>query len=267
MQQWTKFVTVVGLFCLTPVTIQRALAHGEVDEEELAEFQTHMDDYRGEIDELIADVETIVGGHASGKAGKAEVEALIEHWEEVGVHTVIEAKAMVTYPGVWQAVIVLQQAVEAGQHGDVVAAGERVKAALWQSFGALRLAASQVGSVAAPVAAEDVEPASGPETVDRIIADLEQAVAAYRADNLARAEALIHEAYMSRFEGLEGDLIERDPELVSSLEKDFNATLPLLMQRGASMHEVQAALQSMKTQLEDASEILESVEASRSEVF
>ena len=56
-------------------------------------------------------------------------------------------------------------------------AGERVEAALWQGFGALKLAASQVGSgseassVAAAGAAE-----SGPETVVRIIADLEQSV-------------------------------------------------------------------------------------------
>jgi hypothetical protein len=150
----------------------------------------------------------------------------------------------------------------------VAAAAERVAAALWQGFGALRLAASQVGSEAgSPAVAGSQGAESGPETVDRIVADLDRAVAAYEADQLGRAEGLIHAAYMSRFEGLEGDLIERDPELVTSLERDFNATLPLLMQQGASMAEVRTVLQSMKEQLATASAILESAEQSRSEVF
>ena len=98
-------------------------------------------------------------------------------------------------------------------------------------------------------------------------ADLEQAVAAYEANELARAEGLIHQTYMSRFEGLEGDLIERNPELVSSLERDFNATLPLLMQQRAGSEEVQATLRSMTERLETAGAILESVEQTRPEVF
>ncbi|MDZ7686128.1 MAG: hypothetical protein U5O39_14865 [Gammaproteobacteria bacterium] len=72
---------------------------------------------------------------------------------------------------------------------------------------------------------------------------------------------------MDRFEGLEGDLIARDPELVAGLEKDFNATLPLLMQEGASLEEVGETLDSMRNKLERASEILREVEGSRSEVF
>jgi len=39
------------------------------------------------------------------------------------------------------------------------------------------------------------------------------------------------------------------------------------MQQGASMADVQAVLESMKAQLEIASSILESVDASRAEVF
>ena len=263
MQHWKQLVSVVGVVGLVAFG-QLALAHGEFDEEQLAEFHEHMDDFLGEVEELVADVEVIVG---KDRAGEADVDALIEHWEEVGVHAVIETRAMVTYPGIWQGIILLQQAVEAGDSGNVAAAGERLKAALWQAFGAVRLAASQVQSGTAPATVDSEARASGPETVARIIADLEQAVAEYRADNLAKAEALIHQTYMSRFEGIEGDLIARNPELVSSLEKDFNATLPLLMQQGAGLDEVNRALKSMKAQLADASAILESVEASRSEVF
>jgi hypothetical protein len=269
MRNGIRLAAAFALWALCVLPVPQAAAHGEADEEMLAEFHEHLDDYRAEIDALRAELAPIVDGYAADKAVKPQVEALIEHWEEVQVHAAIERKATVTYPGVWQALIALQQAVEGGRPpADVRDAGERVEAALWQGFGALKLAASQVGSGTAVSAVANTDAAeSGPETVDRIIADLEQAVAAYEADELGRAEGLIHETYMTRFEGLEGDLIERDPDLVTALERDFNATLPLLMQEGASMREVEVTLQSMKEQLETASTILESVERSRSEVF
>ena len=269
MRDPIKFVTLFALVCLCVLPVDRAPAHGEVDEEMLAAFHEHLDDYREEINTLAAELAPIVEGHAAGNAVSPQVAALIEHWEEVAVHSAIETKATVTYPGVWQALVSLQQAVDGDRPtGEVAAAARRVEAALWQGFGALQLAASQVGSEAPGAAGVTTDAAeSGPETIDRIIADLEQAVAAYEADQVSKAEGLIHETYMSRFEGLEGDLIERDPDLVSNLERDFNATLPLLMQRGASTEEVRTALRSMTRQLETAGEILESVEASRSEVF
>lgn len=269
MRDLNKFPTVLALVCLCALPAPQAFAHGEVDEEMLAEFHQHLDDYRGEIEALITELAPIVDAYAAERAVKPQIDALIEHWEEVAVHSAIERKATVTYPGVWQGLITLQQAVDGARPpAEVAAAAARVEAALWQGFGALRLAASQVGSVAGPPADAGGEaPESGPETVDRIVADLERAVAAYEADQLGRAEGLIHDAYMSRFEGLEGDLIERDPELVTRLERDFNATLPLLMQQGAGMEEVRAVLESMKARLATASTILESVEQSRSEVF
>lgn len=272
MRDGIRLAAAFALWALCILPVPQAAAHGEADEEMLAEFHEHLDDYRAEIDALRAELAPILDGYAADQAVKPRVEALIEHWEEVAVHAAIERKATVTYPGVWQALIALQQAVDGGRPpADVRAAGERVEAALWQGFGALKLAASQVGSGmgASAVATADAADAaeSGPETIARIIADLEQAVAAYEANELSRAEGLIHETYMTRFEGLEGDLIERDPDLVTALERDFNATLPLLMQQGASMQEVEATLQSMKEQLETAGTILESVERSRSEVF
>jgi len=257
----------LGLFCLAALAAPAAFGHGEVDKDMIAEFQLHLDDFREDVRHLIEELDPVVEAHAAGKDTEAAVAELIEHWEEVGLHAAVESKAMALYPGIWQAIIALQQAAGNDRStAEVAAAAERVKAALWEGFGAVRLAASQLEDGTAPAMAVD-ELLSGPETVDRIIADLEQAVAAYRADELSKAESLIHQTYMSRFEGLEGDLIARDPALVSSLEKDFNATLPLLMQKGAALPEVNATLAAMKRQLETASDILEDVEQSRSEVF
>lgn len=261
------FLAVLGAICLIGLPPSPALAHGEFDEEDIAEFHLHMDDFSEEVDELTAELEPIVAAHARGEDTAAAIDAYIDHWEDAGVHAAIEIRATVTYPNIWQAIIVFQRTVGAG--GDdaaVAAAAEQVKSALWQGFGALRLAASQVDEEAAPTA--DAEPpASGPETVDRIVSDLEDAVAAYEDDDLERAETLIHRSYMDRFEGLEGDLIARDPELVASLEQDFNATLPLLMQQGASLDRVNEALATIRTKLERARDILRDVEGSRSEVF
>ena len=244
-----------------------AFGHGEVDEDMLAEFQLHLDDYREDVEHLIEELDPILEAHAAGRDTDAAVAELIEHWEEVAIHAAIETRATVTYPTVWQAVIGLQQAVSGSADDEAVrAAAERVKAALWQGYGAVRLAASQVGQASTAPRADEA-PASGPETIQRILADLDAAVAAYGDGELARAEELIHATYMNRFEGLEGDLIARDPDLVSSLEKDFNATLPLLMQEGASMARVNETRAAMRRQLETASGILEDVEQSRSEVF
>lgn len=260
----SALVLAAGLACLP---IQGVLAHGELDEDMLAEFHEHLDDFRADVDMLVAEVGPIVDGYAAGEDVQPAVDALIHEWEEVGIHGAIETQATVIYPNVWQGLIGLQQAVAAGKPAeDVAATGDALKAALWQGFGAVRLAASQVTSGTAPQTA-DTEPASAPETVEHIIADLDAAVAAYQDGDLQRAEQLIHQTYMSRFEGLEGDLIEQDPDLVSSLEKDFNANLPLLMQQGAAMEKVQAQLAAMTEQLETASRLLEQAEQSRSEVF
>lgn len=124
-----------------------AVAHGETDEEKLAAFQHHIDDYEAEIAQLVAAVDAIVAEHASGAPGDGRVDALIEQWEAVAVHEAIEYKATLAYPGIWQGIVGLKQAVETGKAAETVAAaGEQLKAALWQGLGALKLAASQTGA-------------------------------------------------------------------------------------------------------------------------
>ncbi len=158
MQQWTKIATIAGLACLVPGAFQPVMAHGEVDEEMLAEFQDHMDDFREEVEELVAEAEAIVAGYATRETGVAQVEELVHHWEEVAIHSVIEVKAPVMYPDMWQATAAFQQSVADGQSAESVAAAAEVfKATLWQSLGAVRLAASQVGTASsggAPGAAD-----------------------------------------------------------------------------------------------------------------
>ena len=243
-------------------------AHG--DDEGVEAFHEHLDHYAQEVDRLSARVHELVDRRVEGgKLGEAELDGLIDAWEEVGVHVAIERKATPLYPGIWQALIGFRQATEAGAPvAELRDRADAVRDALLQGLGAVRLAASQVdrSAAAAPPQAESA-PMDADNALDAIVKALDASVAAYDSDDLAEAESLIHEAYMQRFEGLEGDLIEQDPELVSDLEAAFNARLPMLMQEGAALGAVQAEVRDMKRSLEQARELLRERDAGRSEVF
>lgn len=242
-----------GAFSYTSV----ALAHGDM-EDAAADFHEHLDDYRVEVEALAGTVDDLVARRAA-----AELPVLAEHWEEVEVHEAIEMHVPRFYPAIWQGIGALHSASDDGDAW--VAAGERFKAALWQGYGALRLAASQVEVEGGAMAAEP--DATGDEAVAAIISELRGAVDAYAAGDTAGAEELIYSAYMERFEFLEGDLIAQDPELVSRLEQDFNATLPLKMQEGAAEAVVRKTLERMVADLNRAARLLSAAEAERSEVF
>jgi PGF-CTERM protein len=96
------------------------------------------------------------------------------------------------------------------------------------------------------------------ETIERIETDLHEAVEAYEAGNDAEAKSIIKETYLSNFEGIEGTLIEEDPELVEALEADFNEKLPSLIDEGAPVGEVREQVESMEGKLHEAEEILAS---------
>ena len=124
--------------------------------------------------------------------------------------------------------------------------------------------------MALPAAAQsdaEGELLSGPESIAAIINDLNSAVASYVDGDAALAERTIFDTYENRFEYLEGDLIPKDPDLVTALEADFNATLPLLFKQGADEIAVRRAVANMTTQLETAKTILEQGEAQRGDVF
>jgi len=143
MQTQPSLITVLLLLCLAVHPDSSALAHGEMDEGHLEEFHLHLDDYEEEVEALITDVRGIVSARADGGNGGPGVGELIEHWEEAGVHAAIETKATVTYPDIWQALVAFRQAVEKDRGADAVAATARdLEAALWQGYGALRLAAA-----------------------------------------------------------------------------------------------------------------------------
>jgi len=111
------------------------------------------------------------------------------------------------------------------------------------------------------VAAADAEP------VGLILRQLRSALEIYEKGDAKEAETRVLAAYINVFEGLEGDLIEIDPELVSQLELDFNAGLPSLFQEGAPVSEVRAYYEKMEARLQKAKRFLDQAEVERSSVF
>jgi len=109
--------------------------------------------------------------------------------------------------------------------------------------------------------------ADGKEPVTEILEKLDLALASYEEGATAKARRVVARAYMEIFEGLEGDLIERDPELVSELEMDFNARLPILLEEDGPLQEVESRVSKMKERLRKARKHLEEAEEERSSVF
>ncbi len=242
-----------------------AHAHGEAGED-LHEFDEHLDDYQQEVNKLRSILDGIVDDYAADKDAAAGVDAFVEEWEKVGYHLVVETKATPLYPAIWVGIVGLRDAISSdAPDSEVRAAADDLEVALWQGMGGVRLAAANPDLVAG-----GGEPHAGEtphDTIHHIEDDLEHAVADYADGEVAEAKELIMKTYLNRFEGLEGALIEQDPQLVVGLEEDFNARLPMLMDQGAPVEEVQTKVDAMKKDLERAEQLLMETDTAKSEVF
>jgi len=102
----------------------------------------------------------------------------------------------------------------------------------------------------------EVEGSGAAHTVAEIEEHLHEAVEAYENGNPDEAKEIIRQTYLSYFEGLEGDLIEKRPELVEELETDFNEDLPGLIEENASVSEVHEKVESMEEKLDTVATVL-----------
>jgi hypothetical protein len=243
-----------------------AFAHGEAGDH-VAEFQKHLDDYEADVAKLEDRLDALAEAYAQGEAGEAEVDAFVDAWEDVRYHAAVEKVAMPLYPPIWQAIGGLRQAVK----GDEPAAAVRSRthalaAALREGLGGLKLKARMERTEGAKTAAEAGD--SGPAAAfARIREALDHAVEEYAEGHDADARQHIRDAYFNDFEGLEGGLIEQDPELVAGLEEDFNGALPNLIRDDAPVAEVRAKVDAMKQDLARAEALLEQAGEDHGEVF
>lgn len=249
---------------LAPATV---LANGTIGEH-VKEFENHLDDYAADVAKLDGKLDALADRYAEGKDVAAGVEAFVEAWEAVKYHGAVERVATPLYPPIWQAIGGLRQAVKQGKDPEVVRArAEELTAVLHQGLGGLKLKAQMVESGQARQTATE-EHAGGPETAfARIREKLDHALEEYADGHADDAKGHIQDAYFNHFEGLEGGLIEQDPELVAHLEEAFNAGLPSLINDGAPLTEVRAKAKAMKESLARAEQLLAQSDKDHGEVF
>ncbi|MDZ7784237.1 MAG: hypothetical protein U5K56_15300 [Halioglobus sp.] len=262
--QLRRFTTALGLTSL--LFALHAAADGPVGEH-VNDLEAHLDEYSAEVVQLIDRIDGIVGAYDKGGLQSAKPEAVVEAWESVKFHSAIETHHVPLYASVWQGLVGVRTAIE--QEAPIAAVRaeqEKLEQALWQSLGAVKLAARYQKRGLLP-AVEATEAATPAETIDIIQRQLDRVVAKYAEQLTAAATGIVHDTYLQRFEGIEGQLIEQDAELVEDLEVDFNVTLPKALQDGAPVDKVRQIVEDMQAKLERAKTLLEEAEQNRADVF
>ncbi|MGB1141880.1 MAG: hypothetical protein ACPG1A_13340 [Halioglobus sp.] len=244
----------------------QAQASGEIGEH-VNDLSSHLDQYTKDVNWLIGKVDGIVDAYEKGGLEAAQPDKVVDHWEAVDFHSAIETNYIPLYGEIWQGLFGVRMAIEKEQPvAEVRAEQATLEQALWQSLGAVKVAAQFQKRGMLP-AVENTEAASPVETVDIINRNLDRVVAKYAEKLPDDALEIVQSTYLNRFEGIEGDLIALDADLVEDLEVDFNVRLQKAIKDGKSLDDVRAVVVSMQGKLDTCRALLEGAENNRSEVF
>lgn len=244
-----------------------ALANGEIGDH-VNNLHAHIGEYTEEVHWLESKFGSVVDAYAS-KDKNLKTDALMEYWEEVDFHSAIETQYVPIYASIWQGIYGVKVAIDEGKPIDVVREEqEKLNHALWQALGAVKLASQyQQRGLVDQVRTTEVEPTTGPAVIDDIKTRLDSVVAKYAEQLNEVATTLVHDTYLQRFEGVEGDLIAKDADLVEALEKDFNVTLPQAISSNKSVDSVRDVVEAMQVKLNKARALLVEAEKGRKDVF
>ncbi len=260
-------LSLVALGCLAgPHMTGVARADGDIGEH-VNDMQAHIDEYTEEVEWLIDRVDGIVDTYEAEGATAAKPEAVVDHWEAVDFHSAIETNYVPLYASIWQGLFGVRQAIENGEPvAEVRKQQVQLEESLWQSLGAVKLAAQLQKQGKLTIDRETV--ATTPtETLADIKIRLDRVVAKYAEKLPDEATEIVHDAYLTQFEGVEGMLIEQDADLVEDLELDFNVALPKAIADDLGVDAVRDIVIAMQGKLDRSIELLEAAEASRSDVF
>ncbi|MEQ6885439.1 hypothetical protein [Salicola sp. Rm-C-2C1-2] len=243
-----------------------AAADGEAGDH-VKDLKSHLGNYESEVNRFVERVEKLVGRYAEQGPDAAETDDLIELWEQVRIHSAVEVNQAPVYASIWQGIYGVKEAIDQEKDIATVRAEQKaLESALWQALGVVKMAAQHQADGGHDDDSTESS-ASGSATVDEIVAQLDEVTVEHAEGETEEATELVHDTYMNLFEGIEGALIEQDAELVESLEKDFNVTLPKLLENGASVSEVTNRVDAMKDKLARAQELLKKAEESQGDVF
>lgn len=277
MQQLIKPTLSLAVMILSLVLAQNVAAHShEGPGDHVQTFDQNLDSYAADVEKLADILDGVAGEYAAERDVQAPIKNFIDVWEVAECHEAIETVAIPLYPPIWVAISAMQQAAqEKASIKDFVAAVNAVKASLNEGMGGVRLAAAQrtqgiestINRAAVEGAEEGHEKLDSKAEIKAIKDALDNAVAKYGEGDAEAAKALIQDAYLHRFEGLEGGLIAQDAELVSVLEREFNVDLTVLINSSKPKEDVAAMVEQMKARLDQAAELLANADKKKSKVF
>lgn len=251
-----------GLIAGSPGT----LANGPVGEH-VNHLSDNIEHYTKEVNWLIAKVDGIVSTYEKKGAKAAKADAVVDHWEAVDFHAAIETSYVPVYASIWQGLYGVKEAVEGeAPLSEVQKQQAFLEESLWQALGAVRLAAQyqQRGLLEKIATSGQTSPVA---TLEEVKQQLDRVVAKYAEKLPKEATEIIHDTYLTRFEGVEGALIELDANLVEDLEKDFNVTLPKAIQGGADLDKARSIVNSMQGKINTAIALLKKAEDGKKSVF
>ncbi len=259
-----KFIVFMSLTAL--LTTNSAWANGEIGEH-VNNLAAHLDQYTEEVNWMIAEIDKLIVAYGEQGAGGMNPERVTDVWEEVDFHAAIEVNYVPIYASIWQGLFGVRMAMEGGQAlADVRSEQVVLEQTFWQALGAVRLASQfqQRGLIQPTKITEATTPL---ETMNEINARLDGVIAKHAEQLPDEATEIVHDTYLTLFEGLEGMLIEQDADLVVGLEVDFNVTLPQALARNAPLDDVRTIVQTMHDKLDQARTLIEKSETNRASVF
>ena len=267
----TKLTSMLGLFAGLAFLVSHpvaSFADGEVGEH-VNNMQAHLENYEGEIAWFLDELRKITTAYEGGGSNEYTSDMLIDNWEAVDFHAAIETNYIQIYASIWQGIYGVKTSLDSGDSPDSVDAEEaELRKALWQGLGAVKLAARfQSEGLTAAKGDIDSRGLSSSETLDTIKSELDRAIAKSAERLPAEATDIVLNAYLELFEGLEGDLITLDAELVEDLEKDFNVTLPQALSSELSLDSLNQVVSEMKGKLDQSKKLMQEAEESRRSVF
>lgn len=262
-----KILTTMAVLCFV-LGAQSTLANGKI-----GGYVNHLSDnlgkYEEEVNWIIKKVGGIVDRYENDGAKAAHASAVVDHWEAVEFHAAIESNFIQLYANIWQGLYGVKEAVENAQPIAKVRAEQvKLEHILWQSLGAVKLAAQyQSRGLLAQVQLREGAPSTSLETLDAIKARLNKAVAKFAEKAKEESTNIVHETYLNLFEGVEGELIALDADLVEDLEKDFNVTLPKAIKGETNLDQVRTVVVAMEVKLDKAITLLKAKEQNKKKVF
>jgi hypothetical protein len=215
---------------------------------------------------LLEQVDGIISTYEKQGAKAAKPTKLVDDWESVKFHPAIESNYVPLYANIWQGLYGVQEAIlKEKPISEVRKQQVFLEQALWQSLGAVKMAAKlQAEGQSASGSGKAMGPVA---TIDEIKHNLSEVVIEFADKKYAEAKELVHETYETRFEGIEGALIEQDADLVEDLEKDFNVTLPGKLNAEASMESLKQVVDAMQKKLDRARVLLVKAQENKRDVF